>query len=120
MSLKNCPFCGGEAANEPDDFYGDEESRRDMCTKCHATSLIWNTRAAPPMKPWVWEVQRDEWFTCLTVEPTYKAKVTMCVGSSVWRAHVDGKYIGEFMFCDAAKNACMILVERKLKEWLVS
>lgn len=49
--LKPCPFCDGVAEHEPDDVYGDDESRRDECTKCHASapSDIWNTRAAPKM-----------------------------------------------------------------------
>lgn len=118
MSFKNCPFCGGGDITPV--LYCKTYDNAGMCEDCGATCNHWNTRAAPTMKQWEWEVQSgDEWFTCLIVEPTYKAKVTMCAGSSVWRAHVDGKYFGEFMFCNAAKNACKIFVENKLKEWLV-
>lgn len=73
MSLKNCPFCGGEASidrwDQPD-LWGqptgilryviecDNACGIQACTSSSESlsevTAAWNTRAAPTMKPWEW------------------------------------------------------------------
>lgn len=61
--LKPCPFCGGEASFKPRSF-------KASCDKCGAHVPVgatdsaeaiaaWNTRAAPKVKPLVWDERYD-------------------------------------------------------------
>lgn len=128
MSLKNCPFCGGEAEHEPVDIYGDEDSKRDTCTKCHATapSEIWNTRAVLMMKPWEWVEAELVWGFWggkfprgkSYREQRYQSHVRNVV-DDIWTAHANNVYLGRFASLELAKAACVEYVENKLKEWLV-
>ena len=57
--LKPCPFCGGEAVNQPHELWA--SCRHTNCGGYHgATLLAWNTRTAPtPGEP----VKCDETFS---------------------------------------------------------
>ena len=128
MSLKNCPFCGGEATMIR--HAGLSVSVRCMNEECKMPSVginycdeaeaitAWNTRAAPTMKPWVWSEGDGaaEVEACLD----FKAFVYRNKGETMWTAYVGVERVAMVDTIDAAQAACVAYVEGKLKEWLVS
>ena len=135
MSLKNCPFCGGVA--EIEEWQGGS-SRTNYLVECANAGgdcpmavcsgsydnrdeaiTAWNTRAAPTMKPWVWDESNShgQAWKC----EAFKALVNKDDYGTCWASvgNDDLVDLGRHKTPELAKAACVAYVDGKLKEWLV-
>ena len=126
--LKPCPFCGGEA--ETDRVGNLRQSHIVTCTDCGCRlesnetfnhGVSWNTRAAPKVKPLVWEHANDYLFLS---ELFIFGIIRVEKYGSGWQVNwsmpgFSGTFVeGEFDTADEAKTAAQADYERRILEAL--